>query len=342
MFVNKKFLFIETFLLGDLLYLGALLNAVRAQRPDAQIEVLASTATRGFPFFERINVTVHHFDFPWSRIEWHLHPFRLAQVLAAFKRQFGRQFQDYTVFDPRGDLRHALTARLLQPRQFIQYRSGAGWRSAWRGASPRHIFISRQEFLRQIAEECGLSPETPLPWPWLRDLHQNSSNKINRTVLLAPESSVVFKHWKSERWKQLANQLRQNGFRTTLIVHHDNAVADTMPDDFDDVWQGSLSDLGRLVAGSHAVIAVDSFVGHLAAAMNVPVVSLFGPQLPERWRPWGEHTAVVMAPGYSCRPCGQKRCMRAHKSCMDAIQTDQVMQAFNSLMAGRPNAKEIV
>lgn len=331
---NKQFLFIETFLLGDLLYLGALISAVRAQLPDAQIELLTSNATRGFPFFERLNVVVHHFDFPWSRIGWHLHPFRLLQALAAFKRQFGRQFRDYMVLDPRGDLRHALTAWLLQPRRFIQYRSGAGWRDALRGASPRHIFISRQEFIRQIADECGLLPETLLPWPWLKDLHQNSSNKMDHTVLLAPESSFAFKYWKSDRWKQLANQLRRNGFRTTLVVHRGDAVSHIASDDFDEVWRGSLSDLGELLAGSVAVIAVDSFVGHLAAAISVPVVSLFGPQLPDRWRPWGEQTAVVMAPGYSCRPCGYKHCAHPRHNCMDAIQVEQVMQAFNGLIVG--------
>lgn len=335
MSVNKKFLFIETFLLGDLLYLGALIGAVRAQRPDAQIEVLASSAARDFPFFERLNVTVHHFDFPWSHLGWHLHPFHLAQELIAIKRRFGRQFRDYLVLDSRGDLRHALIARLLRPRRFIQYHSGAKLRAAWRGASPRHTFVSRQEFLRQIAAECGLAPESVLPWPWLRDLHQNSSNKINRAVLLAPESSVVFKYWKSERWKQLADQLRQNGFRTTLIVHRGDAVPDAKTGDFDNIWQGSVLELARLIGGARLVIAVDSFVGHLAAAVGMPVVSLFGPQLPERWRPWGDHKAVVMAQGYACRPCGLKRCGRPSANCMDAIQVEQVMQAFNSLMTAQ-------
>lgn len=329
---NKNILFIETFLLGDLLYLGALLNAVRAQRPGAQIEVLTSTATRGFPFFERLNVTVHHFDFPWSRIGWHLHPFRLAKSIAEFKKQFGRQFRDYVVFDPRGDLRHALAARLLQPRKFIQYRSGAKCRDAWRGVSPRHTFISRQEFLRQIAAECGLSPESVLPWPWLADFRKSSSDAAPRNVLLAPETSNHLKCWKTENWKLLSRWLRQSGYAVTLVVHRGDAVPDAKIGDFDNIWHGSVLELAQLVGNVRAVIAVDSFIGHLAVAVGTPVVSLFGPQLPERWRPWGEQTVVVMAPEYPCRPCGQKRCVRPNASCMDTIQVEQVVKAFQRLI----------
>lgn len=330
---NKKYLFIETFLLGDLLYLGALISALRVQQPDAQIEVLTSSITRGFPFFERLNVKVHNFDFPWSRIGWHLHPVRLVRLLLAFKRHFGKQFCDYIVLDPRGDLRHRVVAYLLRPRKFLRYRSGAAFLDTLRGVLPRHVFVCRQEFAGQIASEFRLTHPLVIPWPWLNDTSRDTLNKARRAIILAPEASVALKYWDAERWKQLANQLHGNGFRTILILHRGDAVTEISPDNFDEVWEGSLSDLGRLVSNSYAVIAVDSFVGHLAAAMNVPVVSLFGTQLPELWKPWGEHTTVVMAPGYKCRPCGQKRCVSPSASCMNAIQIDQVLLALNSVVA---------
>lgn len=328
----RKFLFIETFLLGDLIYLGALISAVRAQHPDAQIDVLASSITRDFPFLKRLNVKVHHFDFPWSRIGWHSHPFSLIKALIVFKKQYGRQFTDYVALDPRGDIRHTLLAWLLQPYKFIKYHSGARFPNAWRGASLRHVFSSRQEFFRQITQELCLGTDLVLPWPWLKDFYENAPNKSANTILLAPEASTIFKYWKSERWKQLSNQLRLKGYHTTLIIHRGDAVTDNISENFDEVWHGSISDLGSLVATSYAVISVDSFIGHLAAAMNIPVVSLFGTQSPELWRPWGGHTAIVMEPAYPCRPCNQRRCVLPNASCMNAIQVDQVIRAFNSLI----------
>lgn len=331
--ITSKFLIIETFLLGDLLYLGPLLSAIRAAHPDSKIEVLASDATQGFPFFEQLKVSVHHFNFPWCHIGWHKQPLKLIQAAVALRRKFGQQFQDYVVLDPRGDLRHAFTARLLSPRKLIQYRSGAKFRNAWRGVSQNHTFNCRQEFFRQISGECGLSPKTVLPWPWLMSFRQDCQSKQERTVLLAPEASNPIRYWKSERWKLLAKRLHRNGWRTTLIVHRGDAVSDIGPDDFDLVWRGSLADLGKLVMCSQAMISVDSFSGHLATAMDIPVVSLFGPQLPERWRPWGDKTAVVVADGYPCRPCDHKHCVHPNDSCMNAIQVDHVLQAFEKLVA---------
>lgn len=330
--VPDKILFIETFLLGDLLYLGPLLYAVRAAYPDLQIEVLASNATKGFPFFEPLKVSIHHFDFPWSHIGWHKKPLQMIQAAVALRSKFGKKFQDYVVFDPRGDLRHAFTARLLSSRKFIQYRSGAKFSDAWRGVSQNHTFICRQEFFRQIAGEFGLLSKAVLPWPWLMNFKQDYTGESRRSVLLIPEASNPLRHWKSERWKLLAKRLNNNGWRSTLVIHSCDAVSDIEPDDFDMVWRGSIADLGRLVMCSQAIIAVDSFSGHLAAAMDIPVVSLFGAQSPDRWRPWGEKTAVVVADGYPCRPCDQKHCVRPNDSCMNAIQVEHVLQAFETLV----------
>lgn len=331
MSLSDNFLIIETFLLGDLLYLGPLLGSIRAAHPYSRIEVLASDVTQGFPFFEQFKVSLHHFNFPWSHIGWHKQPFKLIQTAVALRKNFGRRFQDYVVLDPRGDFRHALVAHILGYRRFIQYHSNTKFSYAYRGVSRHHTFTCRQEFFCQIEEECGLSFKSTLPWPWLMNFKQKPHEK-ERLVLLAPEASNHLRHWKSERWKVLASRLHQRGWHTILIVHRGDAVSDIGSDDFGRVWKGSLADLGRLVMSSQTVIAVDSFCGHLAAAMDIPVVSLFGTQLPERWRPWGNKTAVVFADGYPCRPCDQKHCVNPDGNCMDAIQVEQVLQAFQKLV----------
>jgi NAD(P)-dependent dehydrogenase (short-subunit alcohol dehydrogenase family) len=55
-------------------------------------------------------------------------------------------------------------------------------------------------------------------------------------------------------------------------------------------------------------------------------------EFPERWRPWGDKTAVVVADGYPCRPCDHKNCVNPNDNCMDAIQVDDVLQAFQKLV----------
>ncbi len=64
------------------------------------------------------------------------------------------------------------------------------------------------------------------------------------------------------------------------------------------VWEGSLSGFAGYVSGSDLYVGYDSAAGHVAAALGIPVVTVFagaaGDRMIERWRPWGRgHTTVV-------------------------------------------------
>ena len=50
------------------------------------------------------------------------------------------------------------------------------------------------------------------------------------------------------------------------------------------------------IAGAAAFVGNDSGLGHIAAAVGVPTVTVFGPGEPDRYRPWGPHARIVMAP----------------------------------------------
>ena len=52
----------------------------------------------------------------------------------------------------------------------------------------------------------------------------------------------------------------------------------------------------RVVAGATLTVSVDTGVVHMAAALDVPLVALYGPSKAERWGPIGERTIVVESP----------------------------------------------
>lgn len=58
----------------------------------------------------------------------------------------------------------------------------------------------------------------------------------------------------------------------------------------------NLLDLARWLAGAALYIGNDSGITHLAAAVGVPVVALFGPTLPEIWAPRGTNVTVLRGP----------------------------------------------
>lgn len=113
-----------------------------------------------------------------------------------------------------------------------------------------------------------------------------------------------------------------------------------------------LKQLGAVLAGASLYIGVDSAPSHLAAAMNVPSLVLFGPTGAYNWGPWtdaaGEHPYplrrgtqragrhVVLQQDRECVPCGKAGCEgRRVSDCLIELTSDQIMSEA-SRMLGRP------
>jgi heptosyltransferase-3 len=72
---------------------------------------------------------------------------------------------------------------------------------------------------------------------------------------------------------------------------------------------------------------------HLAAAMGVPTVALFGPSGEAEWGPWNTRSSVVSTT-HSCRPCGQDGCGGGKVSeCLTLLPVDAVFAAAKEFLA---------
>jgi len=63
------------------------------------------------------------------------------------------------------------------------------------------------------------------------------------------------------------------------------------------VEQVKLVDLAGALSCCAAYVGNDSGITHLASAVGVPVVALYGPSDADRWGPRGEHVQILRAPG---------------------------------------------
>ena len=87
-----------------------------------------------------------------------------------------------------------------------------------------------------------------------------------------------------------------------------------------------------LISRCRAVIAADSGLGHIAADLDIPTISLFGAGDPEKTRPLGDLTQVVTA-NVHCSPCGDNICGNTLEPmiCLDLISSTQVWNTYNDL-----------
>ena len=95
----------------------------------------------------------------------------------------------------------------------------------------------------------------------------------------------------------------------------------------------TLKELGAFIAKARFFFGVDSAPMHLAAAVNTPVVALFGPSGDFNWGPWGEGHLVVKK-DWDCIPCGQDGCEGSKVSrCLTEITPAEVLTAMDKHFA---------
>ena len=163
-------------------------------------------------------------------------------------------------------------------------------------------------------------------------------NKPFVTVVLG--TSWETKNWHFKGYLDLVRQiLSQYGLNIVLVGDQSQRALSARliqtihsPDLFDLVGQTTLPELIALLKAAVAGVGPDSGPGHLAAAVNTPFVTLFGPTSAARTAPYGCENLVVTAE-VDCAPCYRKRCPDRNKECMQAIQADMVMEKLSQALS---------
>ncbi len=123
-------------------------------------------------------------------------------------------------------------------------------------------------------------------------------------IALHPGASCPTKRWPAERFVELGKQLRGHGFDIVIVTGGDDSqlgseVAEKIPGAVDFSGKTTLLELAALLKKSKLLVSNDSGPVHVAVAVGIPVLSIFGrsqPGLgPERWRPLGPHDRYLCA-----------------------------------------------
>ncbi|MBM3112007.1 lipopolysaccharide heptosyltransferase I [Pseudomonas sp. P66] len=120
------------------------------------------------------------------------------------------------------------------------------------------------------------------------------------------------KHWPEAYWRQLAERMGQQGLEVRLPWGNaaEQARAERIAKGLNNCQvlpKLNLVGVARVLAAAKACVAVDTGLGHLAAALDVPTLSLFGPTNPGLTGAYGK-SQVHLGSDFSCAPCLQKKC----------------------------------
>jgi len=161
-------------------------------------------------------------------------------------------------------------------------------------------------------------------------------------VLLCPGASFKNKQWLPERFVQLANKLIENDNVNIVLsggkLEEDNCryiVQETNGLSHDFSVKLSILESAVLAKYAKVVVANDTGMLHIAEALNVPVVGIYGPTARQfGYFPILEKSQVVEIE-LPCRPCtkmGANSCPQKHWKCMKNISTEMVYSKVKNLI----------
>ena len=139
------------------------------------------------------------------------------------------------------------------------------------------------------------------------------------------------KHWPEAYWRELAE--RMSAFGWAIRLPWGNAEEKARADRIAEGIAGAsvlprlnLGGVAKVVAGARACVAVDTGLGHLAAALDVPCISLYGPTLPGRVGAYGRSQVHLCATGPNAGKGDRV------KPCFDDLLPERVASELKALL----------
>ncbi|MEM7077993.1 MAG: lipopolysaccharide heptosyltransferase II [Pseudomonadota bacterium] len=91
-----------------------------------------------------------------------------------------------------------------------------------------------------------------------------------------------------------------------------------------------LADAIDLISLARQAVCNDSGLMHVACALGVPTIGVFGSTSPDFTPPLGAHAEVVGLANLQCRPCFQRECPLGHLDCLRKLEPEQVIARLQS------------
>jgi len=287
--------------LGDTLMATPAIRALRQARPEWRIHAVA-TQRNCFELLAGLTeVDAAHYV-PY----WELGGLGSARPLWRLRRQrFDISFLAY----PAGRAEYHLLSALIGARKRIAH-AYPGQRSLGFLEHRRvkidstHNVVNNMALLREVGLGSLRAGPYAAPPAWFDRVR---NQRIGLHIGSMKYKGNELKRWPAERYIELGHLLRAEGHLLAFICGPNEreetvAVRDAV-DARAPLIEGPLEDVARNISGLSAVVAGDNGIAHLAAAMRVPVLALFGLTDPQLCSPWGQDVHVVRPS--ACPPCFQ-------------------------------------
>ncbi len=330
---TPRVLVIQTAFLGDVVLTTPLFRALKSNRPAAFLAALVipetAPALEGLPELDAI------ISYDKRRGGWR----EFRHVLREVR---DRRFD--VVISPHRSSRSAVIALL----------SGAPARIGYRESELPCLYTTRvrrpmgrheAERVLALAAPLGITAADAQPALAVTEEERARARAAaggKRYALVSPSSAWPTKRWTEAGFAAVGDWLAARGFAVVLTGGPGEeavaaAVAARMKaPPVNLAGATTVRELLALVAEAAVVVANDSAPVHVAAALGVPTVAVFGATVPAQgFAPLGANAVVAEVIGLECRPCGDHggvRCPEKHFNCMNDLTAAEVIRALERVL----------
>jgi len=325
--IYRKILIVKPSSLGDVVHSLPFLNAMKTCFPSAEIHWVIAKGLEGLleghPMVDKLIVINKDL---WKRFS------QTGKTLKELRELFKqlRHEQYDMVVDLQGLLRSGLITQATgAPLRigFLEAREGSRLFYTRKVKGGRDIHAV-DRYMKLAAELGCEATERVFPFPLAGNVGDKAGRlaELGPYAVLAPGARWKTKIWPAESFGKVASMLP---LRSVIIGSSaDKAIADEVVSHSGEravsmAGETSLRELIEIMRAAQVVITNDSGPMHIAAALNVPVIAIFGPTSPAKTGPYGRGHVVLQSEA-ECVPCFKRACRDIR--CMQEITPEAVYQ----------------
>ncbi len=327
-----KILIIGPSWVGDTMLMQPMLLRLKQRHPESLIDVLAPSWTAALLY---AMPEVH---------EVITNPFPHGALRLGARYQLGKELRSAR-YDQAIVLPNSLKSALVPFFAQIPLRTGFigearfGLLNDARKLSKKTLPLMVERFA-QLAENKEDKIPRPVANPRLEVSTAQRDATLQKLGLRLDKPVAVFcpgaeygpaKRWPAAYYAEIAQRLQHQGYAVWLIGSakdkeiSDKIVALGNPACRNLCGSTDLTDAIALLSCAQLVISNDSGLMHLAAALDRPMLALFGSSSPQFTPPLSAHAQVIKL-DLKCSPCFRRECPLGHFNCMKLLTPDLVWE----------------
>ncbi len=318
---------------GDMVMAHTLVQRLHEQDSARELHMLAPPATASIAQRMAEISQVHTVDFAHG------------ELALSKRRRVGKDLKSY-------GYERAYVLPNSWKSALVPFFAGVETRVGWHGEArygllndrrklDKHAYPLMIERFMALAERPMLDQAPvlhhPYPHPKLQadpkkaaSLVQKLSLQQGATVAICPGAEFgAAKKWPPQHYAVVAKELVARGKQVWLMGSPNDqqdcaAIVSRVPAAVNLAGQTSLLDALDLLSLTEQVLSNDSGLMHVACALGIPTLGIFGSTSTEFTPPLGEHAQVVERQ-LDCRPCFQRTCPLGHLDCLQKLEPAQVI-----------------